>query len=125
MPWTTILDDIAVSDGGSSDHTYASVVVLKGFDGVSFTVGGASRIPYGIDIDDVSDWVRNDFDEEGLPGYSGSPGENEAFNTPEAENEPVPPEIIEVTIMGGVWYAHYRNRSKVSDPISGGDQNRP
>lgn len=96
-PWTVIVDDIAVDDGGSSDHTYASVVLLQGFDGVSYTVGGASRIPDGHDTDSVSDWVRNDYDGAGIPGFPGSFDTNEALNTPEAENELIP--VLEVTIM--------------------------
>ncbi|HSM56940.1 MAG TPA: ExeM/NucH family extracellular endonuclease [Candidatus Sulfomarinibacteraceae bacterium] len=85
-PWTRIVDDLAVSDGGASDHTYASTVLVANFDGGSFTVGGASRIPNGVDTDSVSDWMRNDFDGEGLPGFAGTPEPGEAVNTPGAIN---------------------------------------
>jgi predicted extracellular nuclease len=86
-PWSRVVDGIAVSDGGSSDQTYASVVLVGGFDGVSFTVGGASRIPNGTDTNTVGDWMRNDFDGAGLPGFAGTPTVGEALNTPDAENQ--------------------------------------
>ena len=73
-------------DGGSSDWTYANVVLVQGFDGVPYTVGGASRIPNGTDTDTIYDWVRNDYDGEGLPGFIGTPVVGEALNTPDAEN---------------------------------------
>lgn len=90
-PWLDIVDDVAVHDGGASDHTYASVTLDLGYDGVPYTPGGASRIPNGVDTDSVTDWVRNDFDGEGLPGYVGTPAPGEAINTPGAENQLVEP----------------------------------
>ncbi len=91
QPWNRIVDAIAVSDGGSSDLTYANVVLLPNFDGLSsFAPGGASRVPNGTDTDAVSDWVRNDFDLAGIQGVTGSPEEGEAFNTPGAVNQLVP-----------------------------------
>ena len=89
-PWTRIVDDVAIHDGGSNDRTYSSVVLAGGFDGNSYTPGGASRIPNGTDTDAVDDWVRNDFDLAGIPGFTGSPEFGEAFNTPGAVNEAVP-----------------------------------
>ena len=86
-PWTRIVDDVAVSDGGSSDRTYAGTVLDAGFDGGSFTVGGASRIPNGADTDSTSDWTRNDFDGYGFPGFIGTQEIGEAINTPGAINE--------------------------------------
>lgn len=86
-PWTQIVDDVAVSDGGDSDQTYSSTVLDAAFDGGSFTVGGASRIPNGTDTDAVGDWVRNDFDGYGFPGFVGSQQIGEAVNTPGAVNE--------------------------------------
>jgi predicted extracellular nuclease len=94
-PWTRIVDDVAVDDGGSSDHTYAGTVLTPGYDGNSYTVGGASRIPNGTDTDTTADWVRNDFDGAGFTGFDGTPDFGEALNTPGAINESVPP----VTIM--------------------------
>jgi predicted extracellular nuclease len=86
-PWTRIVDDVAVSDNDSSDRTYAGTVLDSGFDGGSFTVGGASRIPNGTDTDAAGDWVRNDFDGFGFPGFIGSPALGEAVNTPGLVNE--------------------------------------
>ncbi|MFW6063287.1 MAG: ExeM/NucH family extracellular endonuclease, partial [Chloroflexota bacterium] len=86
QPWARIVDDVAVSDGGADDRTYAGTVLAGGFDGVSFTPGGASRIPNGADTDTVDDWMRNDFDGEGLPGFTGTPEAGEALNTPGALN---------------------------------------
>jgi hypothetical protein len=87
-PWARIVDDVAVTDGGASDHTYAAVVLAGGFDGNPFTVGAASRIPNGVDTDAVSDWMRNDFHGEGLPGLVGTPEPGEALNTPGDVNAP-------------------------------------
>ncbi|MDH3194031.1 MAG: ExeM/NucH family extracellular endonuclease, partial [Acidimicrobiia bacterium] len=78
--------DIGVTDGGGSDHNYSSVTLDSGYDGGSFTVGGASRIPNGTDTDAAADWVRNDFDGFGFPGFPGSPALGEAENTPDALN---------------------------------------
>ncbi|MEM9291970.1 MAG: choice-of-anchor U domain-containing protein, partial [Acidobacteriota bacterium] len=86
-PWTRIVDDVAVTDGGGSDLTYATVVLTSGFDGGSFTVGGASRIPDATDTDATGDWTRNDFDGDGLPCCVGATAEGgEAINTPDATN---------------------------------------
>ena len=85
-PWTQIVDSVATSDGGGSDHVYGAVDLPPGFDGVGFQPGGASRIPNGVDTDSVSDWVRNDFHGFGLPGFSGSPDLGEAENTHNAPN---------------------------------------
>ncbi len=86
MPWTRIVDDVAVTDGGSSDQTYSSTVLGPFFDGNPFGAGGASRIPNGTDTDTTGDWVRNDFDGFGFPGFPGSPAVGEAENTPDAVN---------------------------------------
>ncbi len=90
-PWLMVFDDIAVSDGGSSDRTYAATTLAPGFDGISYTCGGASRIPDATDTDGVSDWMRNDFDGDGLPGFAGTPSVGEALNTPGNTNQPVIP----------------------------------
>jgi predicted extracellular nuclease len=89
-PWSALVDDVAVSDGGAGDVTYSSTVLAPGFSGSPFTPGGASRFPDG-----ASDWVLNDFDGAGLPGFLGSPVVGEAYNTPGAANELVvpPPEV--------------------------------
>jgi len=85
-PWTQIVDDVAVHDGGSSDRTYAGTVLNRTFDGGSFTVGGASRIPNGADTDSTADWVRNDYHGFGFPGFDGTQEIGEAINTPDAVN---------------------------------------
>ena len=85
-PWTRIVDDVAVSDGGSADITYSSTVLAPFFDGNPFGAGGASRSPNGTDTDTTADWVRNDFDGFGFPGFTGSPDVGEAENTPDAIN---------------------------------------
>lgn len=56
-------------------------MLSDGFDGLMGTPGGASRIPNGTDTDSPSDWTRNDFDGEGLTGFSGTLVEGEAVNT--------------------------------------------
>ncbi|MBN1312435.1 MAG: ExeM/NucH family extracellular endonuclease [Anaerolineae bacterium] len=86
-PWSMIVDSVAVSDGGTTDLTYAAATLAPGFDGQAYGPGGASRIPDGS-----STWVRNDFDGAGLPGFGGSIAAGEAYNTPGAANEVyVPP----------------------------------
>ena len=96
-PWTSIIDEIAVYDGGSSDYVYAGVVLERGYDGVSFTVGGASRIPNGIDTDTPNDWKRNDFDLAGYPSETGTITGNEAYNSSGGLNyAPLPLFISEI-----------------------------
>ncbi len=87
-PWDAIVDGVAVNDGGAGDLTYGVPVLGPNYDGISsFAPGGASRIPDGMDTDAASDWVRNDFDLAGIPGYTGTLGPGEALNTPGAPNE--------------------------------------
>ena len=87
-PWSAIADGIGVKDNGTSDLNYSAVVLEQGFDGSTFTVGGASRIPDGTNTGTTTDWVRNDFDGQGLPSFPTAVAENgEAINTPGAENE--------------------------------------
>ncbi len=86
-PWEEITDNIGVNDGDATDQNYATVTLLPSFDGSTFTVGGASRFPNGVDTDAVSDWTRNDFNGSGLPSFPtvvADPGE--AVNTPNREN---------------------------------------
>ncbi|MGF1581919.1 MAG: hypothetical protein ACFCD0_21550 [Gemmataceae bacterium] len=86
--WSSIIDDVAVEDT-TPGTLYSSVVLLPGADGNPFEYGGASRIPNGVDTDSPSDWLRNDFDKAGFPGFPGSPEIGEAFNTPDEVNEAV------------------------------------
>jgi predicted extracellular nuclease len=81
------VDSVAISDGGATDLTYGGAPVLApGYDGAAFTPGGASRIPNGADTGTSADWVRNDFDLFGIPGFTGTPAAGEARNTPGAPN---------------------------------------
>jgi predicted extracellular nuclease len=85
-PWSAIVDAVAVNDGGASDLTYGFPVLTAYYDGLAYAPGGASRIPDGYDTDAASDWVRNDFDLAGIPGYVGTIVLGEAYNTPGAPN---------------------------------------
>ena len=95
-PWTAIIDGVAVNDNGVGDFTYATPALLPNFDGMNITVGGASRIPNGVDTNAIADWTRNDFDGAGLPGFTGTPDVGEALNTPLADNEAVAPDLTVV-----------------------------
>jgi len=85
-PWETIIDSVAVNDGGAGDVTYGNPTLTVGYDGLSFAPGGASRNPDGFDTDATTDWVRNDFDLAGIPGFTGSISLGEAYNTPGMPN---------------------------------------
>lgn len=87
----TVVDAVAVTDGGASDRTYGGVTLTPAFDGGTLVPGGASRIPDGTDTNTTADWLRNDFDLAGIPGSTGTPAFGEALNTPGAANEAVPP----------------------------------
>jgi predicted extracellular nuclease len=103
-PWTSLIDDVAVDDAGAGDRTYSSSVLTPGFGGGSFSVGGASRIPNGADTGAVDDWVRNDFDGAGLPGFTGTPDVGESLNTPGAVNvliTPPPPPVLTIMEIQG------------------------
>ncbi|MDR5700974.1 ExeM/NucH family extracellular endonuclease [Agromyces aerolatus] len=82
----TVVDSIAVHDGGAGDRAYGPVTLGVSYDGQPFAPGGASRIPDGVDADATGDWVRNDFDLAGIPGQTGTLTDGEAVNTPGAEN---------------------------------------
>lgn len=87
-PWSAIVDQIGVNDGGATDFDYAAVTLTRSFDGSTFTVGGASRIPNGTNTGAVSDWRRNDFDGQGLPSFPNIIADGgEAINTPGTANE--------------------------------------
>jgi predicted extracellular nuclease len=127
MPWTTLADDVSVSDGDVGDGFYSSTVLEPNFDGGTFTVGGASRIPNGTDTDSVSDWVRNDFSGAGLPPLDpGTPEPGEAINTPGAENQAVAsaPELVINEIMqnpaavgdgSGEWFELFNPTANPTD----------
>ncbi len=124
-PWTSVVDSVAVTDGGAGDHTYAQTELASGFDGGSFTVGGASRLPDGTDTDSPSDWVRNDFDLAGIDGFTGSPEEGEALNTPGASNvdagdvpPPPPPSLLSIPqIQGAGHQSAYAGQTVITTGI--------
>ena len=87
-PWDAVVDAVAVNDGTVGDLTYGVPSLGPNYDGLSsFAPGGASRYPDGFDTDAATDWVRNDFDLAGIPGFTGTPVVGEALNTPGAMNE--------------------------------------
>ncbi|HWQ84874.1 MAG TPA: ExeM/NucH family extracellular endonuclease [Anaerolineales bacterium] len=87
-PWSSIADAVAVNDGGAGDLTYGVPALGPNYDGLSsFAPGGASRIPDGFDSNAISDWVRNDFELAGIPGFAGTIILGEAYNTPGAPNQ--------------------------------------
>ncbi len=89
-PFDEIINSIGVNDGDTADINYSLVTLPQGFDGSTFTVGAASRIPDGTNNDQITDWVRNDFDGDGLPSFPGAVATSgEAINTPLAANEVV------------------------------------
>jgi predicted extracellular nuclease len=85
-PWLAIVDAVAVNDGGGTDLTYGTPVLTAYYDDLAYAPGGASRIPDGYDTDLATDWVRNDYDLAGIPGFDGSITLGEAYNTPGASN---------------------------------------
>ena len=88
IPWDELLDNVGVNDAGAGDLNYFGQVLVQGFDGSLFTVGGASRIPDGQDTDSLTDWVRNSFSGAGLPDFPTAVAEpGEAINTPGATNQ--------------------------------------
>jgi len=97
-PWDALTDSIGVNDGGAGDLTYGSPTLTVAYDGLSFAPGGASRIPDGYDSESVTDWVRNDFDLAGIPGFTGTLITGEALNTPGAPNALLPPDLVPTII---------------------------
>ena len=93
-PWTTLLDAVAITDGGAGDRTYAAFALAAGYDGNAFVPGGASRMPDGTDTNTAADWMRNDFDGAGLPGLPGGWTPGEAYNTPGTTNADVAPALV-------------------------------
>jgi predicted extracellular nuclease len=86
-PWSALADGVSVNDGGTGDFTYGTPSLGVGYDGLPYAPGGASRYPDGYDTDADTDWVRNDFDLAGIPGYAGTIILGEAYNTPGAPNQ--------------------------------------
>lgn len=101
----TVLDSVAVHDGGAGDLAYGDTVLTVAYDGQAFAPGGASRIPDGTDTDTTADWVRNDFDKAGIPGNTGTLVAGEAANTPGVRNSltvvvvPLPPADCDANVV--------------------------
>lgn len=102
----SVLNSVAVSDGGASDRTYADVILNSTNIGDGFTPGGASRVPDGFIAGDGTEWRLNDFDGAGLPGFTGSVTGAEVANTPGASNGAalvLPPQVVvSLPIANGV-----------------------
>lgn len=105
-PWTTLHDDLSVDDGGTGDLFYSTTILTPDMDSVGFSVGGASRIPNGTDTDQLSDWMRNDWHQAGIPGETGSPVYGEAYNTPGEVNEAVPPQPLPTLVVNEIVIDH-------------------
>jgi hypothetical protein len=73
-----------------------------------FTPGGASRIPNGQNNGMVTDWRRNNFDGEGIPGFSGVLEPWEALNTPNDFN--AVPEPASLMLLGAGLFGLLRGR---------------
>jgi hypothetical protein len=84
QPWDRTIDDVAVEDP-DRPGTFYSLVVLLATNRDQYD--GASRIPDGFDTESAGDWVRNDFDKIGYPGFPGTPSKDEAYNTPGEPNQ--------------------------------------
>lgn len=66
VPLGSILDAVAMSDGGSSDNTYYGAPEISA--NSSGLVPGAARCPDGVDTDSVSDWVILSLTGDGADG---------------------------------------------------------
>jgi hypothetical protein len=112
-PWAELVDGVAVKDNDNlvNDRTYDASVLFQNYDGINLVPGAASRIPDGNDNDSRFDWVRNDFDLFGIPGFAGTPTVGEAKNTPNESNETVNPRITsggvcaELSDGGGILFS--------------------
>ncbi len=83
----TIVDSVGLLHATNGGSVYSETVLTPDFDGGTETVGGASRIPDGVDTDTTADWVRNAYSGFGLPGReTGVVRPGEAINTPGQPN---------------------------------------
>lgn len=83
----TIVDSVGLLHATNGGSVYSETVLAPDFDGGTETVGGASRIPDGVDTDTTADWVRNAYSGFGLPGReTGVVRPGEAINTPGQPN---------------------------------------
>lgn len=100
-PWTSIVDSVAVDDGGAGDQTYEGTTgpaLDESFDDAvydsTFPPGGASRLPNDTDTEGAGDWVRNDFDLT-----APTPQLGEALNTRGALNR-----VVTVLVINEIDY---------------------
>lgn len=100
--WTSIVDSVGVYDGGTADWTYGEVQLDSNLPPAGYTPGGASRIPNGTDTNSLSDWMRNDFDGAGIPGFSGTVDPGECLNTPGLINVIPEPASLGLLALGGL-----------------------
>ncbi len=89
------------------------------YDGQPFAPGGASRIPDGTDTDAAADWMRNDFDLAGIPGFTGTPIEGEALNTPGDPNEAYEPPVVVDTCESAITPIHDIQGNGAASPRDG------
>ncbi|TWU41279.1 Calx-beta domain protein [Novipirellula aureliae] len=90
-PWASVRDSVSTAENVSDTFGLVQLSSTTLNDGDTFGVSGASRIPDAITATtSASEWIRNDFEGFGLPGYPfqgslpANPGT--AINTPDAAN---------------------------------------
>ncbi|GAA2123160.1 ExeM/NucH family extracellular endonuclease [Nocardioides bigeumensis] len=118
-PWTALVDAVAVNDGGAGDRTYGTPSLGVAYDGLAFAPGGASRIPDGTDTDAAADWMRNDYDLAGIPGFTGTPTEGEALNTPGDPNAAYEPPVVVDTCESAITPIHDVQGNGAASPLDG------
>ncbi len=69
QPWSMLHDSLSIDHGLAAEQVYGATVLGAGWDGLPGAPGGVSRYPTGVDTGSPSDWLRNDFDGTGLPGF--------------------------------------------------------
>lgn len=96
-PWTSVLDSLSIDAEDVNDRSYSSVVLGVNYDGLdpSFEPEGFSRIPDGVDSDEIHNFQRND--RQGYGEWAPADdqlGYYEASNTPGAKNYPDQPAVL-------------------------------
>jgi len=92
--WTEIADAVGVKDDSPTEFVYGGTELAHNFDGGAFTVGGASRIPNGLDTGTALDWKRNNFNRD-----NSSPVLGQAANTAGELNTLQVPEPASLTML--------------------------